>query len=545
MAIKSIIDVEIRDQHFKEFQSLFEKYQKALAQTPAAWRQTQQAIGGSRKEFNEMVAQQSAMATRQKMMLEIERAQARMARTTADAWRDVARHTKETYSGVKDITLSLLRWASLTSVFSGLIGAGGLFGITRMAEGVSATRRSSMGTGLSFGQQKAFNLNYIRVVDPDSFLGGVNQSLTDVSKRSALYNAGLGERELTGGTAAVGVRLLNKLKTLADETPDNLLGNVHGARGLGQYMTAEDFQRLKATSRGELAGLASGFQRDQGALGIGGKDQLAWQNFTTQIYRAGNEIETVFIKGLSPLAPGLEKLSGAVSNTIKAFFGGDDAKGWAEQANKGLETFAKYIGSDEFQSGVVKFAKGIAVIADKLASFVSWFGGDGGGKSSVLGEHEGHDTWNEMWKRSREKRAAIGGGVSALASGGVNLKPGAGALDPGLAKLAGGLQQRIPGINQVTSGNDAYHAGTGSAHADDRAFDINLKDPSQSAEVAAQVRAELSRLGIAGRVIDEYKNPSSRATGGHLHVQTDKKVDIRIFDATGGSVNVQAKQVAQ
>ncbi|WP_425907155.1 hypothetical protein [Nitrobacter sp. TKz-YC02] len=41
-------------------------------------------------------------------------------------------------------------------------------------------------------------------------------------------------------------------------------------------------------------------------------------------------------------------------------------------------------------------------------------------------------------------------------------------------------------------------------------------------------------------MIDEYKNPSRGATGGHIHVQTD----VKVMNAAGSNVIVSAQQVA-
>jgi hypothetical protein len=116
-------------------------------------------------------------------------------------------------------------------------------------------------------------------------------------------------------------------------------------------------------------------------------------------------------------------------------------------------------------------------------------------------------------------------------------KPGAGSVDPGLGRLAEQVNA-IPGVNRFTAFNDAYHRGTGSAHADDRAFDLTVADPTKSEEVAAAIRKLLEKEGIKGRVVNEYTNPSSRATAGHIHVQTD----VRVMNAAGSNVIVSAQQ---
>ena len=525
MAIKSIYEIDVNDQSFRQFNQLFQQHVKTLNATPIAWRQVAQSQAQGVKLFKDYVREEAEAITKSRMINQAHEAALRLLTPQVTAWEKINRYMRAGVSTATDMTRELVKWSTITGAFTGLLGAGGLFGISRLAQGVATGRQSSMGLGVDYGQQKAFSTNFGRLVDPNAFLGGVNQSLTDVTKRVSLYNAGLGEKDLQGGAAAVGSRLLGRIKTLADQTPNNLLGNVFSARGLDQFMTAEQFQRLKNTSRGELNSLTAGFGRDTGAMGVGSADQRAYQDFVTQLDRAGTKIEAVFVRGLAPLADPLAKLSDAVAETLKAFLEGPKLKEWIKAAGEGIRTFADYVGTDDFQNKVKNFVWAIGVIADRTIAVATWMGGK---TASVVGG----------------TASAIGGTITDPgAAYGFNMKPGAGDVSPGMGALAKRLSYNVPEIDRFTAFNDPYHKGTGSAHEDDRAFDLTIKDPSQSAVIAAKVRAEMARMGISGRVIDEYANPSSRATGGHLHVQTDQKVDISVTNSAGSNIVVSAKQI--
>ncbi|GJD36469.1 phage tail tape measure protein [Methylobacterium aerolatum] len=98
-----------------------------------------------------------------------------------------------------------------------------------------------------------------------------------------------------------------------------------------------------------------------------------------------------------------------------------------------------------------------------------------------------------------------------------------GAVAQGVTDLARQAQDDLPGgVARFTAFNDRYHQGTGSKHAAGLAFDTVLKDASRSQEAATAMRAKLAAAGLDAsqyRVIDEYLNPSSRSTGGHIHTQ--------------------------
>lgn len=74
------------------------------------------------------------------------------------------------------------------------------------------------------------------------------------------------------------------------------------------------------------------------------------------------------------------------------------------------------------------------------------------------------------------------------------------------------------GLNRFTAFNDLYHKGTNSKHATGNAFDFTLEDAKKSGEAVSQLEQIAKRYGFVVKVLDEYKNPSKRATGGHIHV---------------------------
>lgn len=529
MTVKSIIDIDVNDRSFKGFQQLWNQYQRQLQSTPTAWRNIAQAQQRGVKGFQDLVREQATSIGQARLLAQANEAANRLLRTNADRWRDIRRETASVAVNIRDMTGQLLKWTALTGVFSGLLGAGGLFGVSRLAENVATGRRSALGLGTSYGQQSAFANAFGRIVDPGSFLGGVEGALTDVSKRSSLYNAGLTEGQLGGGSGAVGSRLLSSIKRIADQTPDNVLGNVFRARGIDQFMSEDDFRRLKRTSSEELGGLQRRFGAGSNAYNLSDRDQRAYQEFVTALDDAGRRIETVFVRGLGPLIPGLEKLSNSVVKTIDELVKAVPPE-WGEKVGKGIETFGKYIGSQEFQEGVKNVAGAVIWAGKKLVGFGAWATRN----SDTAGNTGDPGLFGQKPQTSGE--AKFNRYMNYFT--GLNTKPGAGHVDPGLGGLAGKIQSQVPGIKRFTSFNDDYHAGTNSAHADNRAFDLTIADPSKSAEVAAAIRKVMADEGIKGKVLDEYKYPSSRATAGHIHVQTD----VRVMNAAGSNVIVSTQQ---
>lgn len=94
----------------------------------------------------------------------------------------------------------------------------------------------------------------------------------------------------------------------------------------------------------------------------------------------------------------------------------------------------------------------------------------------------------------------------------------------GVLDLAAAIQEKFQ-ITRFTAFNDTYHKGTNSKHAQGLALDFGLQDQSKSGQVASNLRTMLEKNGVKGQVLDEYKNPSKRATGGHIHVSFNSQAD--------------------
>src|SRR5581483_5133027 len=265
-------------------------------------------------------------------------------------------------------TSNLIRIGSYIGLGGGLIGAGSLFGLDRLAGGVSATRRSGLGLGIGYGDQRAFSTNFGRLVDPESFLSGVAGAKLDVTRRVGLLGAGLSEGEIGGDTGATAVALLKRLKSIADTTNPALYAQVIQSRRLDQFTSPEDLQRLRNTGPAEFNRLVSSYGKDRSSFALGGNIAERWQDFSTQLSRAGENIEAVFVRGLTPLVPGITKLSDSVAKAVETLLSSDKLKGWLEQFGVGIEKFAKYLGSDDFETKVKSVVDNVA----KLGSAIGW-----------------------------------------------------------------------------------------------------------------------------------------------------------------------------
>jgi hypothetical protein len=136
--------------------------------------------------------------------------------------------------------------------------------------------------------------------------------------------------------------------------------------------------------------------------------------------------------------------------------------------------------------------------------------------------------------------APAGGAVAPSAGMGLTglpVKSGAtagGAHSENLTAVARNIYEKFGSdIIHFSGFNDGYARDASSKHRVGQALDFTLKDPSKSAQIAAAIRA----IGGVSYVQDEYVNPSSKATAGHIHAEVSAMMG---GIATGPSSGYQA-----
>jgi SLT domain-containing protein len=115
-------------------------------------------------------------------------------------------------------------------------------------------------------------------------------------------------------------------------------------------------------------------------------------------------------------------------------------------------------------------------------------------------------------------------GQRDLAGLGLKMKAGdvqaeGAGISPDLIQLAQSIQSNLPGFSYFSGFNDKFHneSASGSKHTQGRALDFAL-NYAPTKEQGAQIVSQLKSMG-ANFVLDEYNNPSSKATAGHIHAE--------------------------
>jgi hypothetical protein len=566
VAVRSVVDVEVNDEQFRAFSEKFEKYKEALAKTGATWGSIGGATKGVEATFAAIVAATVVQVELLHKATKEQQDGANAASRSETLWSSMARSTRSVAGNIVKATESLLKWTALTSVFSGLLGAGGLFGIDRLAGSVNAGRRSSLGVGTTYGEQAAFGTSFSRFVDPGSFLSSVNESLHDLTKRHFLYGLGLSEGDLFGkDTAGVAALALTRIKAIADRTPSSQDRQAMHAFGVDQFMSQEDFARARSSSPSEFARQQGLYKQNKSAFDLSPEEQLAWANFKTQLDNAGTSIENIFVRGLSPLAGPLSHLSDSVTKALQTFFEVAKQQHWVEKFGAGIEWVANYIGTKEFRDNVSMFVQDIGILARTLHGVIQWIGG-GVTPSTVGGAFHDRIQQNAPELEAGAARWRIGLGTFASIAGGF-LNP-SGAI--GDAALWAIRQIESGGGKHLVSPKGAlgeYQLMPGTA----RALGVNPMDPAQA---KAGARALLTQLyghydGDIAKTLAAYnwgqgsvdRDVARNGAGWRDHLPSETsnylvkflkayantatpRASVTVHNNTGGNVVISASQIA-
>lgn len=537
MPVRSVLDIDVNDDAFKAFLALFDKYKDAVGKLPGAWSTVNAATAAGKATFVELAA--SLMA--QTELLHEARLEAeQLNRAGQQSKRDMASMERSTHNVEKNIsgaTKSLLKWTGVTTVLGTLFGAGGLYGIDRLMVTASGLRRSSLGLGVSPGELQSFGLNFGRVVDPQSFLAGVNRAKNDVNFQWGLIGSGLNPGwAQSHDTTEVAAALLPQLKRLVDSAAPGQLQQRLDASGASNFIGLEEAQRLRNTSWDELFGpngqLAK-YARQVKQLQLNDQQLRAWLDFNQALDVASYKIRNAFIDALSPkLIGSLSQLSNAVSSVVSAFLKNPETGKWIDDFSAALGRFASHLGTKEFSDDAQSFAHYVGVLARvvkelvldlvELNSGLSWLHG-----KSVAAADSGIFDWlgRTQSQMARETRALPQSGAGGWAHNAINrawnwVTGSAGsAVGPSTGSVSSGSVD-----SSITSAVN-YFMGKG-----------------LSREAATGIAARLAMESGSGRRIDPGAvNPTSGAYGAAQWLGSRKSAAM----ATGGDLQKQLDLVWQ
>ncbi|EAQ7707124.1 hypothetical protein D6E61_05020 [Salmonella enterica] len=416
MAAKSIVEIDVQDEKFQSFLEKFNEYQKALGELPEQWRGAVHGLGDAAKETERVrdgtegitkafadgvAALASVNDGLDRLNGNLEKAtktQTEFNKKSGGARNFLNKASKDAKSlagHIKDATTSLLSWGTVLGLFSGLAGAGGLWGLNHLAGNASAQRFTAMGLGTTAGGLNSTAVDFQKALgNPVGTLGAIRDAQLDLSKRWQFRAMGVDNPDRDPA------ELLPEMIKAARDIFVRNGSTQQGAEayGLTNYFTLDDLNRFKKMSDEEIDAMAKQAQQDTRRLQLTDQQLRQWQNFNIQLDRSKVSIGNTFIRGLAPLAPELGKLSDAFSGAIETVLKSPELGKWIDGLSDGIRRFGNYLASPEFQKDVEAFISGVERLGRVIGKVIDWISGksditadDIKSRSSILSDEKRTD----------------------------------------------------------------------------------------------------------------------------------------------------------
>ena len=281
---------------------------------------------------------------------------------------------KGIHTRVSDITKHIYKWGALISGIVTMLGAGTLFGMSRMSETVMQRQRQMMGVGGGdYGRTLAAQtLGKSVLDDPNAALDAIGHAKADQNSpqnRFLRTTMGFSKEEIESMPAdELLARSLMKLPDVVHRNVTSMgqIGPRFGPLGGIETFGEKTLMRAFAPGGKEL------FQKEgkamlDAAIALTPAQKKAWQDFWDQIKSFTRTIETEWVKAATPLAGAMTEVSAALTELIKSLVQTPEFKQAMNDISKSLQDFATYLKSDETQKAMRDFIDDIRTIVKFLS----------------------------------------------------------------------------------------------------------------------------------------------------------------------------------
>jgi hypothetical protein len=358
----SVLQIEVDDSQFKSYTADFYKYKNAVSTLPGDWGKVAKQTGDGQSHFVATVASLKAIEESTKNINKANAAGSQKMDGTLLSFGKLRRYTQGIATDMANVTFNLLKWTALGGVLS---LAGGFFGMDKLAGSAVATRRQSMGLGVTPGELKAAQVNYSPYMDVNSTLGNIADAKSDLSKRWAFSALGVSGDSLKNKDAAELLpEMIPKLVAAFKRTGQTTQGA--DALGLTNFVDVDTLRRLSKLSPQELQQTASQYGQDKDRLGLSDATLKKWTELDKQLDRSKTTIETVLIDKLSNLSVPLGHLSDSFTKAVSQILSDPRLPGFIDSLAAGIEKFANYLQTPEFKKDLDTFVTGVGELAASI-----------------------------------------------------------------------------------------------------------------------------------------------------------------------------------
>jgi len=375
MPVKSVIDVEVNDKAFTAFYEKFSQYKQELSELPVLWGESDTALKETANALTDMVKAMTDLSKTNKVVvdgqsrvrLEVEKTNYSMVRLVAT--------TGKFANFIKDATFSLMKWASLTSVFTGLAGYFSFGGLMNLGQAASGRRSEAMGLGIQPGELKAINTTYsTRVPGASRLLSSLADIKADRQQWWKLHRFGISNEEIaTKSAAELFPSYIEGAQRIAKRTPEGNLAaqlfNPGTMSGTGFDITT---LRQVRDLGPEVTELNRNYRQNLLTFNESSKEDKLWSDFIERISKSWERMNTDLTKVLAPLAGPVSNVVDAFTHLANVIFTDENFKAGINQFANFIEEIAKDLKKEGVKNALSEAIKEIGEFAHHVATISKW-----------------------------------------------------------------------------------------------------------------------------------------------------------------------------
>ena len=374
MAVKSILDIEVKDKAFRDFYDLFAKYREEAKDLPPIFTLSEETAKGmvdSMKELTTAMREQIGLLWEQQKSQEENK---KKIDATHDSLGKLYKTMDRIRGTVTRIAAGLLAWKTISSGISFLSGSSGFFGFDRLAAVASATRQHAGVLGLQPNELQAYQTSTARFPGSMGLVQNIQEMQTDVTQRWLLRNRlGFSEKEInTMSPAELAAKALPILRQKMLALPENMRRPMAEAFGFTKFMDYGGLTALTKMQPGEAEKAFAEFQKALKQFSLTGKTASAYDDFIQKLDTAKTKLQDVLITGLVKLEEPLGKLATSFTTLLTSLINSDDFKEGINNFAHWIEEFSKNIAKPETREAFKEFIHNTWEVAKGLGRMASW-----------------------------------------------------------------------------------------------------------------------------------------------------------------------------
>jgi hypothetical protein len=372
-----ILRIPVDDAAFKKFLETFNKYQSALGKQEDAWadindalvqmtenmEQQKEAAAGLTEEENRRAEALKKIAEEQR---DADKEQEARDKEASKRRQHAINQVREYARGVASAAMSLTKWVSIDSALAFGGSMLSMYGLDRFANYAGDARRQASGMGISIGQMQRTSVAMSPYFNAEQTIDRIANMAGDPTQMAPLLMMGLNPRGKD--PAELTLQAASRARSMFIKNKGNLA--ISEAQGLTQLFSPEELRRMAHESNADFSADQRLARNAAVNKGLDDKTARKWQQFTMTLDNAGYSLKNQLIDKLTTLVGPLTKLEGAFVHLVEQVLTKSNLDGIAS----GIESFAKWINSPDFQKGFQTFTDDVVAIASKIDSALKLLG---------------------------------------------------------------------------------------------------------------------------------------------------------------------------